>query len=163
MRTRRALFAVIFLSCASALAYAYYIQFYQYLDPCPLCIFQRIGFFLLGGICLIAALQGPKKFGARVYGVLGMLASGFGIAIAGRHVWLQTLPPDQVPDCGPGLGYMLDAFPMAEIIKKVLTGSGECANVDWQFLGLSMPVWSLICFLLLTSLLIFTAFIKKDS
>ena len=69
--------------------------------------------------------------------------------VAGRHVWLQSLPPDQVPACGPSLEYMLDAFPLGKTLKMVFTGSGECAEVDWTFLGLAMPAWSLIFFIAL--------------
>ena len=87
--------------------------------------------------------------GRRTYGVLALLASLAGVAVAGNHVRLQHLPPDQVPSCGPGLDYMLDAMPIGGVIRTVMTGSGECANVDWTLLGLSMPTWSLIWFVLL--------------
>ena len=142
----RTAFAVAAAICAVFLGFAYYAQFGMYLDPCPLCIFQRVAFIALGIVCLVAALHGPKGGGRRVYGALAVLAAGTGAAIAGRHVWLQHLPPDKVPDCGPGLTWMLDTLPLNAVIRKVFTGSGECAKVDWTFLGLSMPEWTLIWF-----------------
>ena len=142
----RTAFAVATAICAAFLGFAYYAQFQMHLDPCPLCIFQRIAFIVFGAVCLAAALHGPKGYGRRVYGALALLAAGAGAAIAGRHVWLQHLPPDKVPDCGPGLDWMLDTLPLNAVLRKVFTGSGECAKVDWTFLSLSMPEWTLIWF-----------------
>lgn len=147
-----------FVVCAGLLAYAFYVQLQDGLEPCPLCIFQRVAFAALGVVFLVGGLHAPMGKARGVYGVLALLAAGAGIAIAGRHVWLQHLPPDQVPTCGPGLDYMLDAMPISGVIRKVLTGSGECANVDWTFLGLSMPAWSLACFVVLAGWAAFAAF-----
>lgn len=160
----RAQYALGAVVCAGLLAFAFYTQLREVnpLEPCPLCIFQRAAFFALGLVFLLGALRGPKGSNARrAYGVLGLLAAGGGIAIAGRHVWLTHLPPDQVPVCGPGLDYMLDAMPLSGVIRKVMTGSGECANVDWSFLGLSMPAWSLLCFVSLAVLVGYAAFRKR--
>ncbi len=140
---------MIALSCAALLAYAYYVQFRMFIDPCPLCILQRVAFLALGVIALIAALHGPRGSGRRVYGLLGFGAAVAGASVAARHVWLQNLPPDQVPACGPGLNYMMDTLPLADALRKAFTGSGECAKVDWTFLGLSMPIWTLLCFIML--------------
>jgi disulfide bond formation protein DsbB len=126
------------------MAYALYVEYFLMLMPCPLCIFQRIAVISLGLVFLVATIHDPAGWGRRVYAVLVLLASGAGIGVAGRHVWLQSLPPDQVPSCGPGLDYIIDAFPMADALKMVFSGSGECAEIDWQFLGLSMPAWVLI-------------------
>jgi disulfide bond formation protein DsbB len=142
----RTAFAVAAAICAAFLGFAYYAQFRLYLDPCPLCIFQRMAFIALFVVCLIAALHGPRGHGRRVYGALALVAAGIGAAIAGRHVWLQHLPPDEVPDCGPGLSWMWDTLPVNDVIRKVFTGSGECAKVDWTLIGLSMPEWTLIWF-----------------
>ena len=136
-----------FVACAGLMAYALYAQYGLELDPCPLCVLQRIAVIGLGVVFLIATLHNAAGFGSRVYGGLLGIVTAFGVIVAGRHVWLQSLPPDQVPACGPGLGYMLDTFPLGEALKMVFTGSGECANVDWQFLGLSMPTWVLIAVL----------------
>ena len=133
-----------FLICTGLMAYALYAQYQLFLEPCPLCVFQRVAVIALGVIFLLAALHNSAGIAAKIYvGMLGM-ATVFGVVVAGRHVWLQNLPPDEVPSCGPGLGYMLDNFPLGDALKMVFTGSGECANVDWQFLGLSMPTWVLI-------------------
>jgi disulfide bond formation protein DsbB len=144
----RAAFAVAAAICAAFLGFAYYAQFSLYLDPCPLCIFQRLVFVALGVIAALAALHNPRGSGRKIYGALAMLAAAVGVAIAGRHVWLQHLPPDKVPDCGPGLSYMVETLPFNAVLRKVLTGSGECAKVDWTLLGMSMPEWTLIWFVL---------------
>jgi disulfide bond formation protein DsbB len=123
------------------MAYALYEQYVVGLEACPLCIFQRVALIALGVVFGIAALHAPRGAGARVYAIVGALVAAIGLGIAGWHVRMQHLPPDQVPSCGPGLGYMMEAFPLAEWIKMVFTGSGECANVNWSFLGLSMPAW----------------------
>jgi len=137
------------LVCAGLLAYALYAQYKLFMDPCPLCIFQRVVFIVAGLVFLIGALHGPKGWGRKLYGALVFFVAMVGVGIAGRHVWLQNLPADQVPACGPGLDYMLEAFPLGKTLSMVFTGSGECANIDWHFLGLSMPTWTLVCYLLL--------------
>ena len=155
----RTQFLLGFMACAGLLAYAFYVQFQDGLEPCPLCIFQRVAFAALGIVFLIGGLHAPTgPAGRRVYGVLSLLNAGVGMAIAGRHVWLQNLPPDEVPTCGPGLDYMIDAMPISGVIRKVLTGSGECASVDWTFFGLSMPAWTLVCFIVLAGWAAFAAF-----
>lgn len=145
---RRFVNLVGFLVCAAMLAIAYYLQFRQGLEPCPLCIFQRVAFLALGAVFLIAGLHAPRGGGARVYSVALLAVAAAGSALAARHIWIQSLPADQVPACGPGLSYMLDAFPPWETIRMVLEGSGECAEVD-RFLGISIPVWSLAGFIVL--------------
>lgn len=155
----RVQFLLGFLACTGLLAYAFYTQVYGGLEPCPLCIFQRVAFAALGLVFLVGGLHAPRRPGGRrAYGVASLFAAGAGIAIAGRHVWLQSLPPEQVPTCGPGLDYMLDVMPISGVIRKVLTGSGECANVDWALLGLSMPAWALVCFVVLAGWAAFAAF-----
>jgi protein dithiol:quinone oxidoreductase len=134
------------------LGYAYFAQFVQGYEPCPLCIFQRVAMFGLGVVLLIAGLHSPKGAGARVYAALGAVVAGLGIATAGRHVYLQNLPKDQVPQCGPGFDYLFDAFPVADAVRMIFTGSGECAEINWAFLGLSMPGWVLLWFVLLGAL-----------
>jgi protein dithiol:quinone oxidoreductase len=133
-----------FVACACLLAYAYYAQFVLHLDPCPLCIFQRIGVFALGVLFLIAALHDPAAIGRRVYALLLSLAALATIGIAMRHLYIQSLPPGSVPACGASLDFMLKVFSLSEVLVKVLTGSGECAKVTWEFLGLAMPAWVLI-------------------
>jgi disulfide bond formation protein DsbB len=147
--SRRALNALGFLLCASLMGFAYYAQFVLALEPCPLCIFQRVAMIALGLAFLAAALYEPKSWGARVNALTVFVAAGAGVAVAGRHVWLQHLPPELVPACGPGLDYLLDVLPAADVVRQVFTGSGECAKIDWTFLGLAMPTWVLLWFIAL--------------
>ena len=130
-----------------AMAYAYYLQYYEYLAPCPLCIFDRV--FLLGILIslLIAAIHNPSRKGQRIYAGFAFLFTCGGLISSGRHVWLQHLPADQVPSCGPGLNYLLDAFPLGQALEMVFRGSGECAEIAWQFLGFTLPEVTLIMFL----------------
>lgn len=136
-------YALGFLACAGLIGFALYLQYYEYQDPCPLCMLQRVAFLALGAVFLVAAVHGPARAGAVVYGGLLCVVAASGAAIAARHVWLQHLPRHQVPECGPGLGYMLEKFPLSQAIGKVLAGSGECAETGWTFLGLSIAGWSL--------------------
>lgn len=136
-------------ACGGLMGYALYAQHALGLEPCPLCIFQRVAVVMLGVMFLLAAVHAARGAGRRVYAVLlGLTALG-GAAVAGRHVWLTTLPPERVPSCGPGLDFLLDSFPMVEVLQLVLSGSGECAQVDWQMLGMSMPAWVLVALLAL--------------
>ena len=135
------------------IAYALFAQYVLGLAACPLCIFQRVAFMSGGIVFLVAGLHSPAGPGARAYALLGLTANGIGAAIAGRHVYIQNLPADQVPpDCGAGLDYMLDVFGPFEAVRMVLTSAGECADINWQFLGLSMPGWALVWFVLLGGL-----------
>lgn len=133
--------------CASLMAAALYFQHVMGLEPCPLCIFQRLAVIASGVVLLIAAVHNPTALGRRIYGVLTLLSASSGAAVAARHLWLQSLPADQVPACGPGLDYMLETFPLNETLAMVFTGSGECAEVQWRLLGLSMPGWTLLFFI----------------
>jgi len=133
-----------FVACACLLAYAYYAQFVLHLDPCPLCIFQRIGVFALGVLFLIAALHDPAAFGRRLYALLLSLAALATIGIAWRQLYIQSLPPGSVPACGASLDFMLKVFSLSEVLVKVLTGTADCALVTWRFLGLAMAAWVLI-------------------
>ncbi len=150
--SRRTVNLIGFFICAALLGFAYYKQFHTGLEPCPLCIFQRIGVIGVGLLFLIAAIHAPERLGARIYGALIALAAMAGGAVSVRHIYLQHLPPDQVPTCGPGLGYMLKMLPLTDAIKMAFTGSGECAVVHWRFLGMSMPEWVLAAFVVLLAL-----------
>jgi disulfide bond formation protein DsbB len=147
-----------FAACAALLGYAWYAQAVLHLEPCPLCIFQRIGIAVLGTLFLIAALHDPKRWGARIYGTLQLIAALSTVGIAARHIWIQHQPEGAVPACGATLSYMLDILPLTAVIRKVLTGSGECARVSWRFLGLSMPTWVLIAALVLALWAIYVNF-----
>jgi protein dithiol:quinone oxidoreductase len=142
-------YAIGFLICAALLGFALYLQYYEEQDPCPLCILQRVAFIALAIIFLIGALHGPRRRGAIVYSTLLFVTAAVGASIAGRQVWLQHLPPDKVPACGPGLQYMLEQFPLSQALAKIFAGSGECAEAGWRFLGLTIADWSLVWFVLL--------------
>jgi disulfide bond formation protein DsbB len=129
-----------------------YLQFVEHLEPCPLCISQRIAIFLLGSVFLIAAIHNPAQKGIKIYSILGALASVGGGSISARHIWIQHLPPDQVPECSPGLEYVFENFPLTDTLKLMLNGTGECAKVDWTLFGLSIPEWTLLAFLGLATL-----------
>ena len=143
-------FFMVALGCAGLLGYALYVQHAEFLDPCPLCVIQRVAFMWMGAVALVGALHNPAAAGQRIYGALVILGGIFGAAVAGRHVWLQNLPADQVPDCGMGLNYMIETMPLSDVLAQVFYGSGECAEIDWTFLGLSMPTWTLICYIVIT-------------
>ncbi len=143
----RAVHAFLFLSSVVGMAFALYLQHGQGLEPCPLCVFQRVGLIAMGMVSLVAMLHNPKMFlFRRGYALLATLGIGWSLAVAGRHIWLQNLPPDKVPSCGAGLDYLLETFPLSHVLQQVLTGSGECAVIDWTFLGQSLPVWSFAFF-----------------
>lgn len=145
----RLLNGIGFLACAAMMAYALYAEHQLLLEPCPLCVFQRVATIALGIVFLLAALHNPAAWGRRVYAVLVVLAGGAGLGVAAWHVRLQNLPADEVPACGPGFDYIVDAFPLNDALKMIFTGSGECATIDWRFLGLTMPAWVAISFALL--------------
>jgi disulfide bond formation protein DsbB len=134
------------LVCAGLLAYGYYLQYFDGQDPCPLCLLQRGFYYAIGLLLLAGAIHGPGRLGARIYAAGAFLFAAGGFATASRHVWLQHLPADQVPACGPDLFYMLDNFPLGRTLQLLLRGSGQCAQVHWRFLGLSIAEWSLACF-----------------
>ena len=134
----------------AALGFALVLQYAFGLEPCPMCVFQRVAMVAVGLIMLAAALHGPSgRLGQGIYAGLAALAAGSGIAIAGRHVWLQNLPEDQVPACGPSLDYMMDVMPALDVIRTVLSGDGNCAIIDASFLGVSLPGWTLLGFVAL--------------
>ena len=137
----------LFLFMLAGIGVALFLQHYDHLEPCPLCIFQRVALMGVGISALVAALHNPATLGRRIYAELTLLAALAGVGVAGRHVWLQHLPPDEVPSCGPGLDYWMDTFPFQEVVQKVLRGSGECAKIDWTFLGFSLPELTLAMFI----------------
>lgn len=132
------------LSCAGMMGFALFAQHVLLLEPCPLCILQRIATILIGLVFLTAALHHPGRTGGWVYSGFITLFAAFGVGVAGWHVRLQNLPPDEVPSCGPGLEYMVENFPLKDALSMIFQGSGECAEVAWRLLGLSMPTWVVI-------------------
>jgi len=149
LMTRRYANLAGLLACVAMMGFALYSEYVLLLEPCPLCVFQRMATIGLGAVFLLAFLHNPAGRGGRVYGVQVFATDAAGAGIAGRHVWVQNLPADEVPACGAGLDYLMNTVPLTEVIREVLTGSGECAELKWSFLGLSMPAWVLICLTLL--------------
>lgn len=131
------------------MGFALFAQYGLKLDPCPLCTLQRVAVILLGLIFLAAAIHGSTGFGRYVYAALAAVAAASGAGVAGWHVRMQNLPADAVPACGPGLDYMLENFPLSDALGMIFSASGECADVVWRFLGLSMPSWVLVLLVLL--------------
>jgi len=134
------------LACIGLLGYAYVLQHFQGLDPCPLCLVQRVFFALFALAFVAGAVHAPKAWGNLVYGGLGLAFALAGGATATRQVWLQHLPKDQVPACGPDLQFMIQHFPISRTLSFLVRGSGQCAEVHWRFLGLSIAEWSLLWF-----------------
>ena len=151
----RLFYFFIALACLLLLGFGYYLQFVEGLDPCPLCIFQRVAYLGVALFCLAGFLHGPAITGRRIYSALALVCAAAGAAIAMRQVWLQHLPPEQVPECGPGLEFIMDVFPIFEALKMIFTGSGECAETIWTFLSLSIAEWSLFWFAAFSALLVY--------
>ena len=155
-------FALGALACAALMGYAFYAQYELNLEPCPLCIFQRVAVIALGIVFLLGALFGPKSASAqRTWSLFAVLMALAGIAVAGRHLWIQSLPPDQVPSCGPPLPYMFRIMSFSKVLTTVFTGSGECAQINWRFLGLAMPGWVLISFVVLAGWALYAGFRRR--
>lgn len=147
--SRRSGNLIAFLVCAGLLAFAYYLQYARGLEPCPLCIIQRLILAATGLAFFAAAIHRPARLGAWIYGGIAFALAAAGTAVAGRHVWLQHTPEGERPSCGPGLDYLLSQFGPLGGLQRILRGSGECGAVDWTFLGLSIPEWTLASFIAL--------------
>jgi protein dithiol:quinone oxidoreductase len=154
--SNRFIYGVSVLAITGLMSFAFFLQYVLELEPCPLCMAQRIVFVSLAVVFLVAFLHGPAKTGSIVYGLLGAMLSIGGLALAGRQLWLQSLPADQAPACGPSLAYMLEAFPLREVVSIMLRGSGDCAEVQWVFLGLSIPGWTAVAFSGFCAVCVFT-------
>lgn len=152
----------LFLFAVAMMVTALYFQHIVGLEPCPLCIFQRFAVMGIGIVALAAFLHNPQVLGQKIYSVLLLLSAGWGVAVAGRHVWLQHLPKDQVPSCGPGLDYWWETLPWTSVINNVFKGSGECAEVDWTFMEFSMPELTLPLFILLAVYAVWLFFTAKN-
>jgi len=142
----RLLYAAPALACAGLLAFGYYLQYFDSQDPCPLCLVQRGFYFGILAVFAVAALHSPGRTGKFIYCAAATLLALGGFGVAGRQVWLQHLPADQVPACGPDLFFMMENFPLSRTLEKLFMGSGQCAEVNWKFLGLSIAEWSLAWF-----------------
>lgn len=143
----RTLFFVAFLGSVLIMIGALYLEHGIGLEPCPLCILQRLAVIGFGLVCLVAAVHAPARVGQRVYAVLALFMAGAGAGVAGRQIWLQQVPADQLPACLPSLDYMLEALPFREVLSLMLHGSADCAKITWTLFGISIPEWSLLAFI----------------
>jgi disulfide bond formation protein DsbB len=159
MISQRVLFGAAAAACLLLLANGYYLQYFQDQDPCPLCLVQRAFYYACAAVFLAGAVHGSRALG---YGIAASVVALGGAGVAARHVWLQHLPPAQVPACGPDLFYMLENFPLGRTIEKLFAGSGQCAEVKWRFLGLSIAEWSLACFLALALYALWVGFTQRS-
>lgn len=142
----RNLFLLAFLGCLGLMGGALYLEHMVGLEPCPMCIVQRVCVILFALVCLVAAIHGPGLLGRRLYAGLALLFALVGGGTAWRQIWLQSVPPDQLEACLPSLEFMLDALPLQEIVRLVFHGTADCAEVTWTLFGLSVPEWSLLAF-----------------
>lgn len=141
----RVLYLALFVSAIGLLGFGLYLQHVKGLEPCPMCIMQRYAFLGVALIALVGGLHGPGQTGSRVYAALIGLGALTGGSIAARQTWMQLYPPE-IPECGPGLEFMLESFPLGEALPMIFRGAGDCAAIDWTFLGLSIANWSLVTF-----------------
>lgn len=132
------------------MVFALYLEYFRLLEPCALCVLQRLAMIAAAAVFLVAAVHGVSGAGRYVYAALAGLAALTGAAIAGRHVWLQSLPPDQVPACGPPLEHLLQVMPWMDALAFVLRGEGNCAIIAGAWLSISLPGWTFIGFVLVT-------------
>ena len=154
----RIIFGLTFFGCSFLMAVALFFEHQMNLEPCPLCILQRVMVILTGIIALIAALHNPHDLGIKIYGGLVAISAATCGGISMRQLWLQSLPADQVPACGASLDYMLDVFPLTDVLSMILTADGTCAEIVWTFLGISIPGWTLVGFIGLIAIGLFQIF-----
>jgi protein dithiol:quinone oxidoreductase len=150
-----------FIVSFAIVAYGLYIQQQYHLEPCPLCIFQRMAFLVMGTLFLLSALHNPAKLGRKIYGGLHLIAAAVGIGIAVRHVWIQANPEKVFAECGAGFDYIFETFPLKKALDLVFKGTGECSSIEWTMFGLTIPQLSLIAFIALAIYAIWLAFLKK--
>lgn len=143
---------LVFIACSSMMAVGFVFQYVENLEPCPLCITQRFFITLTGLIALFGFVIHPKALGLKVIAAFTTLTAVVGGSFSIRQLWLQSLPADQVPACGPSLSYMLETFPLLEALEVLLRGNGNCAEVVWTLFGVSIPGWTLLAFIALAGL-----------
>lgn len=162
MLSKRLVYLLIAVLCALAMAYALYAQHVLGLEPCPLCIFQRVGVIAVGVLAMLAAIGNVRGKLAKYSSALISLAAVAGGSVSAWQVYLQHLPPEEVPACGPGLDFMMETLPFQQVLQRVFKGSGECAVIDWTFMGQSMPFWVGVFMLGMVTLSLWNGF-RKDA
>lgn len=138
--------AAIAITGISLVLVASYVEPFASMNPCPMCMMQRAIYLVTAGFALLTLISLRHRILTTIFSILGLLSAITGIAVAARQVWLQHLPKDEVPACGPPLEYMIEVFPIMEVLQSMLMGTGDCAEVQWQWLGLSIPAWSIVAF-----------------
>ncbi|HZV97715.1 MAG TPA: disulfide bond formation protein B [Methylophilaceae bacterium] len=159
--TGRSGYLLGFIASFGLVALALYLQQRYTLEPCPLCIFQRIAFLALGVLFLAAAIHNPAQTGRRLYGLLQVTAALVGAGIALRHMWIQANPDKVMTECGAGIDYIFETLPFSKALNWVFKGTGECSSMDWTFFGLTIPQLSLIGFVVLGIYAVLLAVKKK--
>jgi disulfide bond formation protein DsbB len=153
---------LVAIAAFSSLGIALIMQYVFELLPCPLCIIQRVIVVSIGIFLVFAYLARKYHACQNVMLSIALIFSVLGVAAAGRHVWLQYLPKDQIPGCLPSLTYLIETFSVFEVVNKVMQGSSECAAVKWTFLGLSIPEQTLVMFITFSSFSLFKLFFQQD-
>lgn len=157
----RSQYLIGFVVCMALLSYAYYEQFDIGIEPCPLCIFQRIAVIAMGIFFLIGGLHDPRASGRKVYALLVLLGAAAGAGVAAWHLWVQHLPPDPLAGCTPGWNYMVENFPLNKVLKMAFTGHADCSEINWTFLGLAMPFWTLVSFIAIGAAAVWAGFRRR--
>jgi len=161
--TPRQVFLAIFIACAALIGFAIFLQERMGLEPCPMCILQRYAFVAIGLVALAAALHGPARGAAlKAYCLALVLFALVGGGTAIRQSWLQR-NPSPTQSCGQELEFYLENFPLSQALPKIFAGSGDCAEVKWKFLALSIPEWALVWFVFFTAAAIWVAFVRKEA
>ena len=153
-------FGAIFLLCAALIGLALYLQEQEGLEPGPMCILQRYAFTVLGIVALVAAIHGPRGLMLKAYGALCALVALAGAGVAMRHSYIQHFPP-KIETCGTDLEFLVNTFPISQALPKIFAGSGSCSAVDWKMMGLSIPEWALVWFLIFAAAAAWLAFLRK--
>lgn len=157
----RIVFAAMFVACAGLIGTGiFYLQAQLALEPCPMCILQRYAFFAIGSVSLAAAIHGPRGVGLKVYAALVAVFAIAGGGVAIRHSYLQHFPP-LTETCGTDLEFLLNTFSLADAFPRIFAGTGSCSKIDWMFLGLTIPEWALVWFVIFAALAIWTAFLRR--
>jgi len=161
--SNRIIYLLVFLACAGLLAAAYVFEYVYYMDPCPLCIMQRIAVLLIGISGLVGFVFASSMMAKVSASIFMLLSSILGMSVAGRHIWIQGLPADEIPTCGPSLEYMVDTLPWADVLALMLRGNGNCADGHWSFIGLSMPQWVMVWYVGFAVVALYLLFKRKNA
>ena len=144
----RIVFVLVAVACASLMSYGiFYLQEELGLEPCPMCILQRIALICIGVTALVAAIHGPREWGVKVYSGLILVFAVLGGGVAIRHSYVQHFPPASLT-CGSDLDFILGNFPLVQALPKIFAGTGSCSMIEWRFLGLTIPEWTLAWFVI---------------